>query len=223
MAIGKDLHFHMSRPLQIFFDQHAVIAEGGQRLAFCAGKFRRKFAFLPHDAHALAAAAGRGLEQNGITYSVRFTAKPLFRLILTVKAGNDGNARLRHQRFRLAFPAHGADRCRRRANENKTGGGTGFGETGIFREETITRMDRFRAGRFCGGDDFFAVEIGSTRGRGANGDCLVGQCHMHGVTVGIRIDGNGAYAHLGGGADDAAGDFAPVGDQYFREHRRLTS
>jgi hypothetical protein len=36
---------------------------------------------------------------------------------------------------------------------------------------------------------------------------------MHGVAVGFGIDGDGAQAHGAGGADDAAGDLAPVGDQ----------
>ncbi len=223
VAIGKDLHFHMPWPFEIFLDQHAVIAEGGKRLALCAGKLCRKVAFLPHDAHALAAATGRGFEQNGITDGLRLAAQPFFCLILPVIAGNDGNAGLRHQRFRFAFPAHGADCCGRRADENEPGSGAGFGEAGIFGEETVTGMNGLRAGRFCGGADFFAVEIGGTRRRGADGNCLVGQCHMHGVTVGVRINGDSADAHAAGSADDAAGDFAPVGDQYFREHRRLTS
>ncbi|MNL30552.1 hypothetical protein D3C87_1522940 [compost metagenome] len=57
MAIGKDLHLHMSRPFQIFLDQHTVIAEGGQRFAFCAGEFCRKFTLFTDNAHALATAA----------------------------------------------------------------------------------------------------------------------------------------------------------------------
>jgi hypothetical protein len=42
---------------------------------------------------------------------------------------------------------------------------------------------------------------------------LVGQSHVARFAVGIRIDGNRLDAHLAGGLDDAAGDFAAVGDQ----------
>ncbi len=36
---------------------------------------------------------------------------------------------------------------------------------------------------------------------------------MHGVTVGLGIDRDGAQPHGAGGADHAAGDLAAVGDQ----------
>src|SRR5262245_15466812 len=36
---------------------------------------------------------------------------------------------------------------------------------------------------------------------------------MHGVAIGLGINGNGAQAHGAGGADHAAGDLAEVGNQ----------
>ena len=42
---------------------------------------------------------------------------------------------------------------------------------------------------------------------------LVGQLDVQRVLVGLGIDGDGRDAHLAGGLDDAAGDFAAVGDQ----------
>jgi hypothetical protein len=38
------------------------------------------------------------------------------------------------------------------------------------------------------------------------------------ILVGFGIDGNGLDAHLAGGLDDAAGDFAAVGNQNLLEH-----
>ncbi len=122
---------------------------------------------------------------------------------------------MRHKRLRLAFSTHGADGIGCRADENDAGRGAGFGETGILREKTVTRMNGLRAACLCGGNDLFSIEIRRTSGCRADGDGLVGQRHVHGVAVGIRIDRDGADAHLAGGADDPAGDFAAVGDQYF--------
>jgi hypothetical protein len=41
---------------------------------------------------------------------------------------------------------------------------------------------------------------------------------MQRVIIGIGIDGDRLDAHLPRGLDDAAGDFAAIGDQDFGEH-----
>ena len=43
---------------------------------------------------------------------------------------------------------------------------------------------------------------------------------MHGIAIGVGIDGDGGNAHLPRRLDDAAGDLAAVGDQDFLEHAR---
>jgi len=50
---------------------------------------------------------------------------------------------------------------------------------------------------------------------------LIGHRHMQRVAVGVGIDRNRLDPHLAGRFDDAAGNFAPVGDQDFLEHRSL--
>ncbi len=42
---------------------------------------------------------------------------------------------------------------------------------------------------------------------------------MHGVAVGLGMDGDGGDAHLLAGAVNAKGDLATVGDEDFLEHR----
>jgi hypothetical protein len=39
----------------------------------------------------------------------------------------------------------------------------------------------------------------------------IGQFYVWGVSIGIAVYGNGAYAHVAASADNAAGYFAPVG------------
>ena len=47
---------------------------------------------------------------------------------------------------------------------------------------------------------------------------LVGHLDMHGIAIGVRIDGDRGNAHLARRLDDAAGDLATVGDQDLGEH-----
>ncbi|MNV99260.1 hypothetical protein D3C71_1946010 [compost metagenome] len=44
---------------------------------------------------------------------------------------------------------------------------------------------------------------------------------MAGFLVSGGVDGHSLDAHLAGSSDDAAGDFATVGDQNFGEHIKL--
>jgi hypothetical protein len=68
------------------------------------------------------------------------------------------------------------------------------------------------------GDDLVADEIGFARRRRADMHGLVGQLHMRRVGVGVGIDGDGAHAHAAAPCDDAAGDFAAIGDEDLSKH-----
>src|ERR1022692_615198 len=61
--IGENLHLDMSGLLQIFFQQHRVIAEPCFRLPSRRGQRRRKVRRALDDAHAFATASGRRLDQ----------------------------------------------------------------------------------------------------------------------------------------------------------------
>ena len=79
-------------------------------------------------------------------------------------------------------------------------------------------MDCVGAGRFRGGDDFLADQVGFTRRRRPDMHGFVGLAHMQRPGVGVRIDRNGPDAHLARGADDAAGDLAAIGDEEGGDH-----
>jgi hypothetical protein len=79
-------------------------------------------------------------------------------------------------------------------------------------------MNRLRARLFASRDDLLDLEI---RFRGwwrPDMHGLVGHLDMQRVFVSIRINGDGLDAHLTGGLDDPAGDFAAIGNQNFVEH-----
>ena len=51
---------------------------------------------------------------------------------------------------------------------------------------------------------------------------FVGQLHVRRTGIGVRIDGDRGDPHRPRGADHAAGDLAPVRDQYLLEHSYLS-
>ena len=64
MAVGKNLDFDMTRPRQVFFDQHAVVAEGACRLPLCSSERLGKLFRAGDDSYASAPAAGGCLDQH---------------------------------------------------------------------------------------------------------------------------------------------------------------
>jgi hypothetical protein len=113
---------------------------------------------------------------------------------------------------------HGADRRHRRADEGDAVFGAGFGEFLVLGKEAVAGMDGLGAGGQRGADDLVDHQVGFARRRRTDADRLVGQAYMARAGVGFGIHGDGADAHAPRGLDDAAGDFPPVGDQYFGEH-----
>src|SRR6266851_9134151 len=65
VAVGEDLHLDMARPRQVFLDQHGVVAERGLGLALGGGESGGEIRRALDDAHALAAAARRRLDEDG--------------------------------------------------------------------------------------------------------------------------------------------------------------
>ena len=62
--VGQHLHLDVARPLDEALEHHHVVAEGRPRLAARAGQRGRELLRAAHHAHALAAAAARGLDHH---------------------------------------------------------------------------------------------------------------------------------------------------------------
>ena len=106
------------------------------------------------DAHALAAAAGAGLDQHRIADRRRPAAcRNAGVLVVAVVAGHQRHAGLLHQRLRRRLRAHGADRGGRRADEDDAGRRAGVGEVGVLGQEAVAGMDRLGAGLLRGVED----------------------------------------------------------------------
>jgi hypothetical protein len=74
--------------------------------------------------------------------------------------------------------AHRTDRVRPGANPDEPRIDHGLREIGILREETVSRVNRFRAGRLGGRDDLLADQIGFAGRGGADMHGFVGLADM---------------------------------------------
>src|SRR6185436_16961632 len=117
VAVGKDLDLDVTWACNVFFDQHARVAE--RAFGFPPRPFQRgiEIGMALHTAHALAAAARERFDDDGISDFVGLLFEELRLLQFAVIAGYDGHTRFFHQRFGMMFEAHGTYGCRRRADK----------------------------------------------------------------------------------------------------------
>ncbi len=88
LGVGKDLYFDMARLRQVFFQQHFIVTEAAGRFALAGCQGCAEIGALLDDAHALAAAAGAGLEQHRIADRVSLFLQKCGILIVAVIAGH---------------------------------------------------------------------------------------------------------------------------------------
>src|SRR5205807_5313317 len=100
----------------------------------------------------------------------------------------------------------------------ETRGGARLREIRLLGEEAVTGVNRLRAAPLRGVDHLLRVEVALARGRGADPHGLVALFDVQRALVCLRVDRDGAHAHLARRASDAAGDLAAVGDEQLVEH-----
>ena len=144
VRVGEHLDLDVPRARQVAFDQHAIVAERRLRLAARERERRVEILGALDDPHALAAAAGRGLDQHRIADPRRRRAQHVGVLIVAVIAGHQRHAGAFHQRLGRGLRPHRADRRRRRADEHDARVRAGFGEVRVLAEEAVAGMDRLR-------------------------------------------------------------------------------
>ena len=170
-------------------------------------------------AHAAPAAAGDRLDEHGIADLVGFLLEELRALIVAVIARHDGGARLRHQRLGGTLEAHRAHRLGRRPDEDDSRSPASFGEIRVLAEEAVAGMQALRADPLGERDDAFRVEIALRAG--ADLVRLVGKPGETRAAIGWSRHRQRAHAHPPRRRDDAAGDFAAIGDEDIGKHWRV--
>ena len=106
VTVADDLNLDVARVFDEFFDQQAVVAEGGLGLALGTCDRRGKLTGRTHDAHAAPAASRRRLDQNGKTDLVGGLRQCRLVLGFAVIAGHQRHAGLFHQHFGARFRPH---------------------------------------------------------------------------------------------------------------------
>ena len=208
----------MPRCFDVAFEQDAVAAEGVLRLALAGLQRGRKLLGLAHDAHALAAAAVRGLDHQRKTDALRFAREQGSILVLAGVARHHGHAVAGHQFLGAGFGSHLAHRCSGWADKGDAGVGHRFGKVGVLGKKTVAGMDRLRAAFLRDFDDGVAAQIRIRRPRAADGVGNIGLAHVLCGRVGLRIHRDRLDAQTPARAHHAAGDFAAIGDQHAGKH-----
>ncbi len=217
MVVADDLHLDVAGVADQALDIDAVAAEGGHRLGLAARIGLLQLCGVVDDAHAAAAAAGDRLDHDGAAGAQRVEEGPcLLQAGRPAGALDDRHAALLGQRLGLRLVAEQVERLRRRPDEDDALLGAAPGERGILAEKAIAGMHRVAFGRLGGRYHGLDIEIGP---RAAPGDFAgrVGGADMQRLRIVGGMDRDGGEAGVAGGAGDADGDLAAVGDQQFME------
>ena len=218
MLVGEDLDFHVARPLDVLLDVDRVVAERLERLVARAAERLRHLGVGAHDAHALAAATGRGLEEHRIAElrrdrtRLRLVAERLGGARHHRDAGGDGEL------SRRGLAPHRGDRFGRGPDPDQSGIAHGAGEPLALGEKAVPRMNCLCSRAPGGRDQLVAHEVALARRRGADVDRFIRFAHVRRERIGVGVYGDRRDAKLLAGANDAEGDLAAVGDQDLREH-----
>ena len=208
----------MARVDDELLDEDAIVAEGGGRLVLRQREALAALRVVPGDAHALAAAAGGGLDHHRIADLVGDLDGVLGVLDHAEITRNRRDLGGVGELLRFDLVAHRLDGARVRTDEDDAVVLQRLTEGGALGQEAVAGMHRLGAGRLARRDDLVGEEVGLRGLRGAEVDGLVGHLDVHRVTIGVGIDRDGLDTHLARRLDDAAGDLATVGDQDLLEH-----
>src|ERR1700722_18925274 len=218
VAVGEHLDFDVARRGNVFLEQDTARTERRCRLANGAFERRLELGVLVDPAQPATAAAGRRLDQHRIADLVGFLLEEFRVLPFAVIARHHRHTGLLHQGLGAILDAHGAHGSGRRPDKSNAGLVAGVDEIGVLGEKSVARMQAFGGSLLRHLDDPFDRKIAVARWRRTDAIRLVARSHVKRLRVGFRIDRDRAQPKTLGGARDAAGDLAAIGDQDRTEH-----
>ena len=200
----------MMRMLDVFLYIDRVIAEriGGFRAGKAEGFIQSRL--IADQAHSFSSSSGKRFQHDRVTDFERHT--PGF-----FQAGNrflrpwdNRDTGCGHNLTGFRLDTHTGDHVGARPDKDDAFLLATAGKIGIFRQETVTRMDGC-AGLFGYREDQFRLQVRSV-------GCIFGDAvgffciaDMQGAPVDMRIDGDGGDIHHAAGTKDTHGDLAAVG------------
>ena len=203
----------MPGPVDKAFHIDGVVAEGGAGFRLAALERLGQIVAGAHDAHTAPAAAGDRLDDHGGAVAEAVAeCLGLFQGGVGAGAGDHRHLALLRQHPGAGLVAEQGQGVRVRADEDQAGVHAGGGEIAALAEKAVTRMHRVAALLQRHLYQLLAVQIG--------GHALPGQRHrpvrhpgVQGPFVVGGVDRHGGDVQVRGGAGDAYGDFAAVGNQ----------
>ena len=215
VRVGDHLRFDVARPVEKLLDKTLAATEGGDGLAHRRLVQVGHFVHAPGDLHAAAAAAERGLDDDGQAVLLG-KGQHLGRVLdRPGRAGHQRRADFQRDAARLHLVAERGDGGRRRADPGQAGGDHGAREARVLRQEAVARMHRVGAAARGHGEQLVDVQVGVGGALAVQAIGFVGHARVQRVEVGIGIHRDRLHAVVGTGANDAHGDLAAVGDQDF--------
>ena len=218
MAVGEDLDLDVAAIEDQALEHQRAVAEGALRFTAGADDGLGQLVVLVDQTHAAPATAADGLDQQRVAQALAFGHQDLVILVGPQVAGRGGHTGLDHLLLGASLVPHHADGFGRGADEDDARIAAGLGEAGVLGQETVAGVDGIGAGLAAGGQQHLALEVGlGSRGR-TDADGLVSQADVRRLGIGLAVHGHCAVAQLAGGADDAASDFAAVGNEDLVDH-----
>ncbi len=207
MRVGEHLHLDVARALQQPLEQQGVVAEGRGGDPSCGREGVGEVVGPGGDGHALAAPAGGGLHEQGVSSAIGFGGD--------LGVGETGRREPRHGRHVVGrdvllgadLVAHHLERLDSGADEDDPRRGARAGEAGVLAEEPVARVHGIRPGRHRGGDHRVDVEV---RGHAHS---VVGFAGVGRVGIRVGEDGDRADAETPQRPEHPARDLAAVGDE----------
>ncbi len=205
MGVGQDLHLDVPPGLDVLLDEQSVVPEGVARLA--RGRRGRRGVLVggADDAHPLAAAPGRRLDQHREGEGRRVGVHGVRR--------HHRDAGRHRDLAGVVLAAHPLHHLRGRAHQHDTLGRLDrSGELSPLGQEAVAGVDRIRPGRHRRRDHLLDVEVA------VDLHGLVGRPHVRRFVVDGGEHRDGADAEPTAGRDDAQRDLAAVRDEDRVDH-----
>ena len=213
LGVGQDLDLDVPWPPDQTFQEQGVVAEGAAGGASGAGQGLRELLGALDGEHALAAASGRGLDQQREPHVLGGVQQLLIAQSRLGDAGDHRDAVGGDVLFGADLVPHGVQRVHAGADEGDPGLVQGAREVHVLREEAVAGMDGLGPGTAAGLDDRVDVQV-ALGGRGRPHPLgVIGLTDVECLDVRIRVDGHRADPQAAQGADDAHGDLAAIGHQ----------